>query len=152
MQSFTLRPVMDSNVGAAQTSRPQASVLNTRSGVASSTSRSPIVGVNGGGPERWDRMRSFIVPRKLMDSGTHERSPHPEGSLRPEVSTWRTRRLSTDPRLSPPRGAGAGDAASTTVRAPMTPPSSTTDQPPEPPAPGDGTTAPEPAERYRPPG
>jgi hypothetical protein len=34
----------------------------------------------------------------------------------------------------------------------MTPPTSTTDQAPEPPAPGDGTTAPEPAERYRPPG
>src|SRR5512141_532927 len=62
-QSFTRRPVNVSKADDAHTSRPHWSALNTRSGDASSTSRSPIVGAKVGRFGRWDRVRSFMLPR-----------------------------------------------------------------------------------------
>ena len=37
-----------------------------------------LVGVNGGGPLRWDRIRSFIVPLEARGSGAHETRVRPE--------------------------------------------------------------------------
>src|SRR4029077_11697223 len=95
-QSFTLRPVSDSNAGAAQISRPHASVLKTRSGVASSTSRSPIVGANDGGPWRVNRLRSLISPRWLWPPAVdlEVRACAAPRALQAVVSTLPTGRLS----------------------------------------------------------